>query len=152
MYYWQSDTPTQFTSQGDWDSERKEYGSYDGKIKPNVKPKIKVASSPEQNQESLNFELGNGIRQEVVKRRLRAGWSQDDALNKPLAPRRTKARNVYIGCQRFTLVEFARHIGVAYTQLNYKFRRDRITKTHWQEWEVAQLIEQWYEKSIFESQ
>lgn len=159
MYYWQSDAPNKFISQGNWDRERERYGSYDGKIKPNIPPKIKVdkkakdinprfiaSKNRTRNQKALNLEIGCGIRQEVITRRLEAGWTQEDALNKPLMPRTNNVRNLYIGCKKFTFVEFARHIGVTYTQLNYKFRRDRITKTHWQEAEVAHLIEQWYQK------
>lgn len=163
MYYWQSDTP-QFIPEGDWDSERQKYGSYDGTIEPKVKlkvgdidsddikPKFLANRNSKTNQKTLNFEFGYGLRKDVVKRRLKAGWSYQDAFNKPPIPRRTKSRNIYVGCEKFTFVEFARYIGVTYSQLNYKFRRDGITKSHWQEQEVAQLIENWYEKTTADSQ
>lgn len=148
MYYWQSDTP-QFIPEGDWNEEREKYGSYDGKIKPNVESKVIATRSTRRNQESLDIELGYGLRKEVIKRRLKAGWKLEEALSKPLQPKRKhKSRFIFVGCQKFNFVEFARYIGVTYSQLNYKFRRDKITKTHWQEWEIAQLIEQWYSKEV----
>lgn len=147
MYYWQSEAPQKYVPEGDWNRERERYGSYDGTVKPQRRYKAKGRS----NEETLKIEIGYGIRKEVVNRRLRAGWSYEDAVNTPLSPRRTQASKViYIGCQRFTFAEFARYIGVTYSQLNYKFRKDAISKTHWQEQEVARLVENWYEQSSSE--
>ena len=40
-------------------------------------------------------------------------------------------------------VEFANYIGLTYSQLNYRMKSRGISKTHWQELELAELIESW---------
>lgn len=149
MYYWQEEASKTFIPEGDWNSEREKYGSFDGKIKPNIKPKFepkgKSSYAKKKTKESLDIEMAYGVRKEVVERRIKAGWNKEAALHTPVYPRQRKAgKDYFIGCQRFTLAEFAQHLGVTYAQLHYKFRRDGITQTHWQEVEVAQLVEHWY--------
>ncbi len=148
MYYWQSDTP-QFIPEGDWDSERNKYGSFDGTIKPSIGSGSINSCAKKRTKDVLQLEMAYGIRKEVVDRRIKSGWNRDEALSKPLAhnrrPDRSKA--IYIEGERYSFAQFAAYIGVTYSQLNYKFRKDAITKTHWQEWEVAQLVESWKVRS-----
>lgn len=152
MYYWQSDTP-QFIPEGDWDEERENYGSYDGKIKPKIKDDSVNSKAKKRTKNVLQLEIAYGIRKEVVDRRIKAGWNREKALSYPLAhnrrPDRSKA--IFVDGEQYSFAQFAAYIGVTYSQLIYKFKKDAIAKTHWQEEEVAQLIENWYEKTKTDS-